>query len=226
MRIFQFLRYSLWIAALCLYAQEAKPPAQEAPKEAPANEIKGLPPRIAPTDYQAHAETGDVTIAADFAEHGVPTPDAAFTTEDYVAVETALFGPQGTRVKISADDFTLRINGKKTALTSRPYGMVLANLKDPSWEPPELPSTKSKTSLTSGDSGGGDNTPPPPPHMPMPLRHAMEQKVQKAALPEGDRALPVAGLLFFSYRGQSKSIQSVELIYSGPAGKVTLKLHP
>ena len=39
--------------------------------------------------------------------------------------------------------------------------------------------------------------------MPIPLVHAMQQKVQKAALPEGDRNLPQGGLIYFSYRGKS-----------------------
>jgi hypothetical protein len=38
--------------------------------------------------------------------------------------------------------------------------------------------------------------------------------------------LPEAGLLFFSYHGRSEQIKSVELIYSGPAGKATLTLQP
>jgi hypothetical protein len=54
----------------------------------------------------------------------------------------------------------------------------------------------------------------------------MAQRVQKAVLPEGDRALPQAGLLFFSYRGKPQGIRSIELLYSGPAGKVTLPLQP
>jgi hypothetical protein len=62
--------------------------------------------------------------------------------------------------------------------------------------------------------------------MPLELQRAMAQKVQKAVLPEGDRALPVAGLLFFSYRGKTDSIRSMELIYSGPAGKATVALQP
>ena len=52
------------------------------------------------------------------------------------------------------------------------------------------------------------------------------QRAQKAALPEGDRTLPVAGLLFFQYSGKAKSIRSVDLIYNGPAGKATLELQP
>jgi hypothetical protein len=54
----------------------------------------------------------------------------------------------------------------------------------------------------------------------------MAQRVQKATLPKGDRALPLAGLIFFQYRGAAKGIHSVELIYDGPAGKATLALQP
>jgi hypothetical protein len=54
----------------------------------------------------------------------------------------------------------------------------------------------------------------------------MAKSVQKAVLPEGDRALPQAGLIFFSYRGKTKGITSIELIYAGPAGKATLPLQP
>jgi hypothetical protein len=54
----------------------------------------------------------------------------------------------------------------------------------------------------------------------------MAQRVQKAALPEGDRTLPQAGLIFFQYRGKTQSIHSIELIYVGPAGKATLTLQP
>ena len=54
----------------------------------------------------------------------------------------------------------------------------------------------------------------------------MAQRVQKAALPIGDRSLPQAGLIFFQYRGKAQSIRSVELIYAGPDGKATLALQP
>ncbi len=58
--------------------------------------------------------------------------------------------------------------------------------------------------------------------MPFPLRRAMEQKVLKATLAEGDRPVPQAGLIFFPYRGKDASIKNIEVIYSGAAGKATL----
>ena len=60
--------------------------------------------------------------------------------------------------------------------------------------------------------------------MPLSVRRAMNQRVQKAALREGERTLPQAGLLFFPHHGSVKD--SVELIYSGSAGKAVVTLHP
>ena len=223
MQLSSVLRTAVWITALCLCAQGQTPPA----KDAPPSEAKGMPPRIAPTEYQSHAQAGPVTIAAEFTGHAIGTPQGTLTSEDYLAVETGFFGPEGTRTKLAIGDFSLRINGKKVALPGQPYGMVLGSLKDPEWEPP-AETKKSKSSMSTGGGGGEgqSNDPPPVPKMSFPERRAMEQKVQKATLPEGDRALPVAGLIFFQYGGKTKAIKSLDLIYDGPAGKATLTLQP
>jgi hypothetical protein len=203
------------IGATHVYAQS---------KDATANEVKGMPPRVAPTEYQAHGEAGPLTIAADFTGHSVATPEATYTTEDSVVVEVGLFGAPGARAKLSTGDFSLRINGKKTASPSQPYQLVFKALKDPEWEPPSKES-KSKTSI--GGGGGGDSGGPPAPvHMPLELRRAMEQRVQRVTMLEGDRALPQAGLLFFEYRGKTQGIRSLELIYNGSAGNASLALQP
>jgi hypothetical protein len=196
---------------------------------AQTSEIKGMPPRASAADYQAQGKAGMVMIGAEFAGHGVPTPQGTFNTEDYVVVETGLFGPADGHATISADDFSLRINGKKMPLPSQPFALILKSLKDPEWVPPDFEEGKgkSKGSITGGGGGGGGNDPPPlPPKMPLELQRAMAQKVQKAVLPEGDRALPVAGLLFFQFHGKTEGLRSIELVYSGPAGKATLSLQP
>ncbi len=199
--------------------------------QTPANESKGVPPRATPGDYQAQAKAGAVTIAADSTGHAVTTPEGQFTTEDYISVEVGLFGAPGARATISAGDFSLKLNGKKQPLPSQGYLLILKSLKDPEWIPPDVGQheSKSKGGITGGgdSGGGGGNDPPPaPPKMPLELQRVMAQKVQRAELPEGDRALPVAGLLFFSYRGKTDSIKSMELVYSGAAGKATLELQP
>jgi hypothetical protein len=216
------------IFAVCMPAQDDSAKSPEAP--AKDTQAKGMPPRSAPTEYQAQAKTKAVTIGAEFMGHAVPTPEQTVDAEDYIVVEAGLFGAPGARLTLARGDFTLRINGKKIASPSEPYELVFHSLKDPQWQPPEEgEEAKSKSSTgisTSGGGGGGDKLPPVPPKMPFPLRRAMEQHVQRAAMQEGERPLPQAGLLFFSYRGKVESIRSLELIYSGAAGTATLTLQP
>jgi hypothetical protein len=230
MRPFHVLKIGVGIivvltAALCLCAQEPAPPSKEARA---LDTAQGLPPRLSPTDYQAQTKAGDVIIAAEFMRHSVPTAKQTLSTEDFVAVEVGLYGPAGTHVQISLEDFSLRLNGKKNTLPSRPYGMVLSSIKDPEWEPPEAAPSKSssKTSI-GGDSSKPDaNSPPPIVHVPIELQRSWNQHTQKATLPLGDRVLPQAGLLFFQFRGKPEKLDSVELIYNGSAGKATLALRP
>jgi hypothetical protein len=189
-----------------------------------ARESKGMPPRATPADYQAHAQAGTVTIAAEFDGHSVPDTQSALTTEDYVVVEVALFGPPDAHPTLSIQDFSLRVNGKKAALPAQGYAAVFKSLKDPEWVPPgPPPEAKSKGGINTGGQGQADSGPPPVVHIPIAVERAMQQRVQKSALPEGDRPLPQAGLIFFEYHGKASS---AELIYSGPAGKATLALRP
>jgi hypothetical protein len=211
------------IGAFCLCAHGQN----ETEKKAEINEAPVIPPRASPKDYQAQAPTGAVTVAAEFMGHSVPRPEGPLTTEDYIVIETGLFGPPGSRITVSIGDFSLRINGKKTLMSSQPYGLVVSSLKDPQWIPPEEAGSKSKskTGLSTGGQNDSSSTPAPV-HVPIELQRAMAQYVQRSSLPEGDRALPQGGLIFFQYRGKVKSIHSVELIYAGPAGKATLTLQP
>lgn len=223
MRFLQVSISIISIAAFCLCA-----PGQNTERKSPQiPEAKGMPPRATPRDYQGQAQAGAVTVAAEFMGHAVPRPEGPLSTDDYVVVETGLFGAPGTRMKLSVDDFSLRLNGKKTLLSSQPYGLVVSSLKDPQWIPPE--SAESKPKSKTGISTGGQSDPgstPAPVHVPIELQRAMAQYLQESSLPEGDRVLPQAGLIFFPYRGKTKSIRSIELIYAGPAGKATLELQP
>jgi hypothetical protein len=224
MRLSPALKTGVLITALCLSAQGQDTQR----KDAQINEAKGIPPRAAPADYQAHGQAGTVTVAAEFIGHSVPTSEGTLSTADYVVVEAGLFGPPEARLKLSIGDFSLRINGKKTPLSGEPYTLVFNSLKDPEWEPPVKAEPKSKTSMSGGGARGQSdpNSTPEPVRIPIEVQRAMQQRVQKTALPEGDRALPQAGLIFFQYRGKAESVRSVELIYAGPAGNATLALQP
>ncbi len=196
-------------------------------QEAPARDPAAIAPRATPGDYQAQAPAGPITIAAEFTGHSIATPQTILSTEEYVVVEVGVFGPPGARVKLSHEDFSIRINGKKMPSPAQPYGLVSKNAKDPDWEALAPPETKkSKGGVSSGGGGQSDAGPPPVLHVPVELKRAMEQKVLKASLPEGDRVLPEAGLIYFEHGGKVTNIRSIELIYAGAAGKATLTLHP
>jgi hypothetical protein len=183
-------------------------------------ESTGLPPRATPADYQAQGKAGKVTIGAEFIGHSVPIPEAPLSTEDFVVVEVGLFGAAGSTAQLSPDDFSLRINGKKAQTSLSPL-MVLKSLKDPSWIPPDTGADKSSKTSIGGGGQGGNDPPPAPPKMPVKMQLANEKRTQKAALPQGERPLPQAGLLFFQFGGK---VKSAELIYNGPAGKVSIPL--
>jgi hypothetical protein len=203
-------------AALCLHAQNP----------APSDAAQGLPPRATPADYQIQGKAGSVTIAAEFDAHSVPLAEGPLTTNDFVVVEAAFFGPSGARLTMTPENFSLRINGKKVPSPAIPAGRVLKSLKDPSYEPPSN-SQLGKTTMNTGGGGRGgggqDDGPPPPPKVPIEVQLAMEKRTKKASMPEGDRLLPQAGLLFFEFGGKART---AELIYDGPAGKATLNLQP
>jgi hypothetical protein len=220
MRLFHAMRAFVLIGSftLCLLGQDTPGTDTNAG-------TKGIPPRATPADYQSQAQAGKITIAAEFTGHALPTFEGPLTTEEYIAVETAFFGPAGEHLKIAAADFSLRVNGKKTPLPSQPYGLTFTSLRDPEWVPPEPAAAKSKTSFGGSGQGQGDaGAPPAPVKIPIPVQRAMAQRVQRASLPEGERALPQAGLIFFKYRGKTENIESLELLYEGPAGKATVNL--
>lgn len=202
--------FSILLAGVGLFAQ-------------PSAELQGLPVRAGASDYQNQEKLGKLTLAADFVGHAVPTLQGPLSSEDFVVVEVAFLGAPDTKVKISFEDFSMKINGKKSVIPSQQYGLVMKSLSDPEWIPPVVEESKSKGGISTGGGGGGGSDPKPsPPKMPFALRRAMEQKAQKSALPEGERPMPVAGLIFFPYRGKDQSIQLVELTYAGAAGKATI----
>ena len=211
-------------AVLCANGQDTQSKEAQG-KEALAQSLnKGLPPRATPADYYTHAQAGPITVAAEFRGHSVPNSQAILSTEDYVVVEVGFFGPPDGRINLASEAFSLRINGKK-ALPAQPFSMIFGTLKDPEWEPPVPVAPKSSTSI----GGGGQSDPgatPAPPKPPFETTRNWQQRVTKAALPEGDRALPAAGLIFFKYHGKSDNIDSIELIYASHAGKTVLTLHP
>src|SRR5580700_9408210 len=145
------LRLLLILAVISQCAAQAQAPAPRV--------SKGLPPRATPGEYLARAQAGNYTIAAEFDRHDVPTAETTLTTEDYICVEVAIFGPAASHLTVSFSDFSLRINGKKTPLAAEQFAMVFTNLRDPTYDAPELKAAKENKSsgLNAGGGGGGQS---------------------------------------------------------------------
>jgi hypothetical protein len=212
------------ISLVCAWALQAQNATSTTPQGANpiANEFKGMPPRAAPGDYATHVKVGDYTLALEFAGHNVPRPDDPLTTDEYVVVEAAMYGPAGSHLALSPQNFELHINDKKP-MTGSSFVVVASSLRDPEWIPPEQHKEKPKTSF---GGGGGEDTSTLPPKIPIELQRKMTMYIRDAALPVGERPLPVAGLLFFPYRGKTSGIHLLELTYTGPAGKAIVPLQP
>lgn len=199
---------------------------------------QGVGARATPNDYQNSAKAGNITIAADFDAHSVPTAEAVFSSEDFVVFDVGFFGPAGAHLVMKPEDFTMQIlkGKKKVSYPAQPYALVFHSLKDPEWEQQiAVEKATQKTTVGSGSGGGGGlgsggigagDPPPPTPRMPIGTERKMEQRVQKAAMPEGDRPLPQGGLIFFQYHGKPAGMTGLELVYSGAAGKVSIPLQP
>jgi hypothetical protein len=227
MRFFSVVKMGAVMAAVLggawwLHGQDASSNGTSAGNGAPA---RGLPPRLTPSDYQFHVQAGAVTIAAEFVGHSVPTEEGGpYATDSFVAVTTALFGARDAKIQLNNKDFSLRINGKKPPLPSQPSVTVFPTLRDPEWEPLNAEKEQARTASAGEGRAGQPQFRPATIQMPAERRHVMEQRVLKALLAEGNRALPQAGLLFFEWRADTKGIRSIELVYSGPAGNATLAL--
>jgi len=200
---------------------------------------QGTPPRTKATDYPVHTQMGTVTLAAEYLVHSLPTPKGTLVATDYLVVEVAFFGPSFSRLKMSPDNFSLRINGKGEPLTTEPPGMVSGSIKFPSAHP----HLESAASVGIGDGtvslgprappsrfpgDGNDRTPTgqAPTLKEVDEEASIDYRVQNAALPEGEHSLPRSGLLYFYFRGKIKNVHSLDLFYEGTMGKSTLKLLP
>jgi hypothetical protein len=199
---------------------------------------QGTPPKTAPSDYPVHVQLESVILAAEYLVHSLPTTKGTLVANDYLVVEAAFFGPLYSRLKMSPDNFLLRINGRGELSAELP-GMVAQSIKFPG----ARPHLETSGSVSAGDGtvtvgprppqsrfpgDGNDRLPAnqPPTINEVNQENSVEYRVQAASLPEGEHSLPRSGLLYFSYRGKTKNIRSVELFYNGPMGKASLKLLP
>jgi hypothetical protein len=202
---------------------------------------QGTPPKDSATDYPVRATLGKLTLAADYLVHSIPSPKGALFAKDFLVIEVAVFGPKLDPIQMRSEYFRLRINGSKDSYITQSPGTVAASMKYPDWE--QRPGMTASGGIGNGEVVYGPRPTarfpddptvrrlPDPPQVPEPEnRPAKEQplpiedQVQMLALPEGRSPPPLAGVIFFPFRGKTKSIKTLELLYDGPGGKAVLKL--
>jgi hypothetical protein len=217
------MRYALW--ALALWTAAAQ---------------NGTRPKDKPTDYPAHTTSDQVVLGAEYLVHSVPGAGETYFVPNYLVVEVACFPAKGARPNLQAGQFTLRINGKRDVVFPQAPSFVAASLKYPDWERrprlvgeagPVIIGRPERVERFPGDPRPGRTRLPEPPRAPdtgSPREPAMsaEELVVDAALPEGEAAGPVSGYLYFAYRGKTKKIKSLELLWSGGEEPVVLELLP
>lgn len=192
------------------------------------------------TDYPVHAELPQFELGAYFLGHDLPTEKTTYSPSDYLVVEVAIFPPDGARVHISNRDFTLRVNNKKT-IDAASQQSVAASLRYSNFDQATaLPSGGGIGDATVGGVPGqrfpGDANPsaiPQPrptlsqssddPYSAAPNRDIpVERAVADVALQDGVMNRPTKGDLFFRFSGKTKSIHSLDLIYTDDKGAQTI----
>ncbi|MBI3695278.1 MAG: hypothetical protein HY238_10625 [Acidobacteria bacterium] len=201
----------------------------------------GTEPKPAASDYPVHLSVEAVSLGAEYLVRSVSAHSKTFFAQDHLVVEAALYPSKGRALTVSLGQFSLRVNKKETIPAQAPQ-FVAAGFKYPDWE---------RRPTLVGVAGVGDGTvivgapqpterfpgdptvrrPLPPPQAPKaqerdeqePATRA-EDVVVEAAFPEGEIRSAAAGYLYFPYKGKPKAIRSLELLYSGPGGPVTVRL--
>ena len=168
-------------------------------------------------DYPAHSKLSNVEIGAEFLPGGIPGGKGGFGS-DYLVVEIGIY-PAGKKVSVSKSQFTLHVDGSKTALTALSAG------------------TASVAGVNSGSKDGSIvlGGPPLQSHFPQESRESSTMPRRPIALesnqaggnsgagfPEGALSKPVAAYLLFHFDGNRRAIRSLELDYDN--GKLKLRL--
>jgi len=198
-------------------------------------------PRSTASDYPVHAQFQRFEMGAEYLVHNIPAEKGEYWAKEYLVVEVAISPASGEPLRISGNDFTLRVNAKKILETASP-GAVAAALKYPDWE--QRPSLSASIGLGDGavtmgappavgrfpddPRGIPDARAPRPrstedtygvnPEQPIPV----DQAIANVALPDGLVTKPVKGCLFFRFDGKLKSIRSLDLVYMDPSGSQAL----
>lgn len=198
-------------------------------------------PRSKASDYPAHVTLPGMEIAAEYLLHSIPTAKGFYVSRDYLVIDVGVFPAAKERVTISSAQFRLRINHQTLELPPDSPGTVAADIQYPDWEQHPTTTVQAGPVMVGAPPTvgrfPGDPRESPPISAPVPEQpdpsgmdkeapKTIQELVALAALPAGSSNKPMKGCLFFRFRGKTKSIKSLELIYdAGERGtKATIPL--
>jgi hypothetical protein len=199
----------------------------------------GTTPKASAQDYPVRARLEKLAIGTEYLVHSFSSGREMFIAKDYLVVEVALFPANGASLLVNAGHFSLRVNGRKQALSPQAPEFVAASLKYPDSDTgpraaaalgPLVLGQPRPVERFPGDPNA--RTGPAPPRAPTDNPSGQDQAppvkadelVVQAALPEGEHHGPTSGFLYFPYRGKISRIRSLELVFASPAGSTTLPL--
>lgn len=199
----------------------------------------GTTPKASEQDYPVRAKLEKLSIGAEYLVHSFSSGREMFIAKDYLVVEVALYPANGATLLVNAGHFSLRVNGRKQALTPQGPEIVADSLKYPDMENgpravaalgPVVLGQPRPVERFPGDPNAQTGRLPPrvPEDNPSGLDKEPPVKAEElavqAALPEGEHHGPTSGFLYFPYRGKVSRIRSLELVFASPAGSTTLPL--
>jgi hypothetical protein len=206
---------------------------------------QGVEPRKSPHEYPVHAAWEGGAVGAEYLVRSVSGRSRTFFLGEYLVVEVGLFPAPARQVQLSLSQFRLQVTEKKKQQTLAAIGpeFVAASLRYPDWQPRRrleaiagagdggvILGRPPAVERFPGDPTGRSRLPAPPRapdtdhgiEAPEPVR--AEDVVVETALREGITAAPVAGHLYFAWKGKTKDLRLVELICQSPSGSATLRL--
>jgi hypothetical protein len=222
----QWMKFTTWLAAglLCVTAVAADAP-------------KGIAPRASADDYPAHAGQNGVTVgvkvlSAEETRRAL-TPDL---NRCCLVVEVAIFPAKDGSVKVSLDDFVLRVVGSDDVTRPASAEILAGRLQRQSETPPaHSPDVSGSAGVTyekdryghgtttDASVGVGLGGPQPSPRAESDAaRRAIQLELSAKALPEGSVSTPVAGYVYFSAERKKRFTYQLEYTLNG--AKVVLPL--
>lgn len=202
---------------------------------------RGLNLKLKPADYEFSGDAGKLQIGVTYMGRTFSAGQQAKTTlhdaGNFIVIELGIFASKTFTGEFNAGDFQLKIDDKKTTLLPSAPGLVANGLRNRDMDP-------QRRRLVYG-GGMGDaqvmvGQPRPQARFPGDPRPGQQRPIGTSSTTEGDAqdwdaaiesAIPEgpvpsgrAGNLYFDFPGKMTKVKSLILVYSGPGGKLELRL--